>query len=144
MLLSQTCKYAIRAVMHLAERDSEDPELCKDIARELDVPASFLAKILQDLVRHRLLVSFKGRGGGFSLARSARQIRLLDVVEAAEGSPMGEVCVLGLPRCSEESPCQVHSEWRAIKADIMQMLSAKSVQQIVDEAASKRPAGEQQ
>ncbi len=139
MLLSQTSKYAIRAVMHLTDADSDEPQLCKDIARELEVSASFLAKILSDLVRHHLLVSFRGRGGGFSLARPAGGIKLLDVVEAA-GSPLDEACVLGLPKCSEESPCPVHCEWRSIKTDIIHLLSAKSVQQIVDEAAGKRSA----
>ena len=81
-MLSQACKYAIRAVLHLAERASGDPRLCKDIARELDVPADYLAKILQALVRHGHMASSKGRGGGFRLNRSADEIRLLDIVEA--------------------------------------------------------------
>ena len=76
-MLSQACKYAIRAVLYLAQRGGKDPLLCKEIASELDVPEQFLAKIMQDLVRHKLLVSFKGRRGGFNLLRSTRQISLL-------------------------------------------------------------------
>ncbi len=133
-MLSQVCKYAIRAVLYLAERGDSDPLLCKEIASELGVPEQFLAKILQDLVRYKLLVSFKGRRGGFNLLRSTREITLLEIVEAVDGRVFGQECFLGFTTCSEESPCHVHEEWSEIKLNIMQMLSQKSVQQFADEA----------
>ncbi len=135
-MLSQACKYAIRAVLHLAERASGDPRLCKDIARELDVPADYLAKILQALVRHGHMASSKGRGGGFRLNRSADEIRLLDIVEAVDGRVFNTECFLGFELCDEDSPCQVHSEWTAIKRDIVQMLTEKTLRQFADEAAA--------
>ncbi len=137
-MLSQACKYAIRAVLHLAERDTTAPQLCKIIASELEVPEYFLAKILQDLVRNGILVSFKGRGGGFSLERSTDEIGRVDIVEAVDGRVFGEECFLGFKTCDPETPCQVHAQWSAIKDDILQMLSEKTVQRFADEAAAGR------
>ena len=135
-MLTQACKYAIRATLHLAERSSGDPQLCKDIARELDVPADYLAKILQALVRNGHMASSKGRGGGFRLNHSTDEIRLVDIVQAVDGRVFGSECFLGFKVCDEESPCQLHSEWAAIKEDIVQMLSEKTLQQFADEAAA--------
>ena len=137
-MLSQACKYAIRAVLYLAERDSGTPRLCKGIASELDVPEHFLAKILQDLVRNGILVSFKGRGGGFSVNRSTDEIGLVEIVEAVDGRVFGEESFLGFNTCSEEMPCQMHTQWVPIKRDIMRMLSEKTLQQFADEAAADR------
>ena len=121
MLLSQSAKYALRATIYLAE-SGDGPHLARDIAKALDVPAQYLAKILQDLARHGLLVSAKGRGGGFRLALPASQIELLQVVRAIDGEQFGQGCALGLPDCSDEAPCALHSAWGRLRADILGML----------------------
>lgn len=132
MILSQACKYGLQAVLYLAEHGSE-PILRKEIAEKLDIPPFFLAKILQDLSRRGLLLSYKGRGGGFTLARPAGNIRLIDVVEAIEGTGFSDECVLGLPDCSDESACAVHAKWKLAKAEILSMLGEKSVKELVSE-----------
>ena len=134
MILSRACKYGLQAVLHLARHD-ERPLLSKEIAQALSIPQHFLAKILQDLSRRGLLQSFKGRGGGFQLARSADEIKLLDVVETIEGGEFDAGCVLGLRECSEEKACPVHYQWKEIKAQIFSMLSDKSVKGLLDDTA---------
>ncbi len=121
MFLSQSAKYALRASIYLAE-NGDGPHLSRDIAEALDVPAQYLAKILQDLARNGLLVSAKGRGGGFRLALPPSQIELLRVVRAIEGDRFGEGCALGLPDCSETSPCALHVAWKRLKGDVIGML----------------------
>lgn len=132
MLLSQTCKYAIRAALHLAQHDAT-PLLSRDIARALDVPEHFLAKVLQDLARARLLHSTKGRGGGFRLAQPASDIKLLEIVQAIEGPYFGDGCVLGLPECSNENACPLHYQWVEVKTSILQLLAQKSLGELVAE-----------
>jgi Rrf2 family protein len=122
----------MQAVIYLA-RHNAAPVLSRRIAEELGIPQHFLAKILQDLTRRGLLQSFKGRGGGFQLARSASAIRLLDVVEAIDGREFIDGCVLGLPECSTESACLVHSQWSLIKARIMTMLGEKSLDELIED-----------
>lgn len=137
MLLSQACQYGLRAVLYLA-MDNTEPVLSKEIATKLHIPPHFLAKILQDLSRRGLLLSFKGRGGGFRLARPADRIKLEDIVLAIEGESFGKKCVLGLAECNEEIPCPVHTQWAPIKEEIWRMLRGKDILQLVREAAQAR------
>jgi Rrf2 family transcriptional regulator, iron-sulfur cluster assembly transcription factor len=131
MMISQACKYGLRAMVYLAE-NGQDPVLSRDIAHELSIPEHFLAKILQDLSKNKLLASFKGRGGGFRLAREADGIRLLDVIEAIDGPHFGQACLLGLPACASEVPCPLHYQWSDIKGSILDMLGLTSIQHVVD------------
>ena len=131
MLLSQACKYGLRAMVRLAA-NGEAPALSRDIAHALQIPEHFLAKILQDLSRNRLLESFKGRGGGFRLARAPGTIKLLEVVEAIEGPQFGQSCLLGLPRCSDEAPCPLHYQWSDLRVTILHMLEETSIQHVLE------------
>ena len=126
MILSQACKYGLQAVIYLAQQDPRSPVPSKEIAEDLDIPQYFLAKILHGLNRQGLLKSFKGRGGGFSLARAADSISPLEVVEAIEGRGFIDGCVLGT-ECSERAVCVVHPQWSAIRSQIIAMLGGKSV-----------------
>ena len=135
MILSRACKYGLQAVLHLARYDDR-PVLSKEIAQALDIPQHFLAKILQDLARHGLLQSFKGRGGGFKLARPANKIKLLEVVETIEGGDFDDGCVLGLRECSDEQACPVHYQWKEIKNQILGMLTEKDVKGLLESTAA--------
>lgn len=121
MILNQASKYGLRAAIHLA-RHTDHPQLSRDIAAALNVPAQYLAKILQDLARHGVLTSAKGRGGGFRLAKPAVEVELLSVVRAIEGQHFGEGCVLGLPECSSDDPCPLHEQWGTIRDSLLKML----------------------
>jgi Rrf2 family transcriptional regulator, iron-sulfur cluster assembly transcription factor len=133
MIISQACKYGLRAMVHLAQH-SEEPVLSRDIAKELQIPEHFLAKILQDLSKNKLLLSFKGRGGGFKLARQPQSIKLLEVVEAIDGPQFGQGCLLGLPECRDEAPCPLHYQWSDIKGSILHMLEQTSIQHVLEES----------
>ena len=121
MLLSKGSKYALRAAIHLAQHMGE-PQLSRDIAQALGIPAQYLAKVLQDLARHGILRSMKGRGGGFQLALPPERLDLMTIVRAMEGEHFGEGCALGLPQCSAEDPCPLHDQWEHIRAGFMGML----------------------
>ncbi len=129
MFLSQSAKYALRATIYLAE-NGVGPHLSRDIAEALNVPSQYLAKILQDLARNGLLISAKGRGGGFRLALPPAQIELLSVVRAIEGERFGEGCALGLPDCSEEAPCALHSAWKRLRGDLLGMLQSTHLSEL--------------
>ncbi|MEZ5361602.1 MAG: Rrf2 family transcriptional regulator [Bryobacterales bacterium] len=85
MLFSRSVDYAIQALGRLAEASEGEQVMARVIAEEERLPAFFLAKTLQNLARHGLLKSTKGPTGGFSLAKPAAKIRILDVVEALDG-----------------------------------------------------------
>ena len=77
IMFSKACKYAIRAVLYLSVHSSEDQKLgAREIAEAIDVPKPYLAKILQQLSKHKLISSSKGTGGGFYLTERDRGITL--------------------------------------------------------------------
>jgi Rrf2 family protein len=106
-MLSKTAEYALRAVVCLA-RDCEHSESADRLAELTKVPRRYLNKVLQDLARTQLVISRSGPGGGYSLARSADQITILDVINAV--SPLERIrhCPLGLP--SHTTLCPLHRE----------------------------------
>ena len=136
MLFSQSCKYAIRALVHLSNK-RDDPHLSREIAGEIQVPEHFLAKILQDLARHHLLDSFKGRGGGFRLARPPEQISLGEIVLAVDGNGLTENCLLGLPNCSAESPCPMHDWWALQRRELKEVLEGQSLADLAHNETAK-------
>jgi Rrf2 family protein len=134
MPLSQATRYGIRAVLYLAEQPGERPLISRQIAKALRVPEPFLAKILQQLSKRGVLRSFKGRGGGFVLARSASQVHLGEVVEAVEGAEFGEKCILGLDACSAEDPCPLHAQWHRFKTEMLEVMRLQSIEEVMQKS----------
>ncbi len=108
------------------------------IAERIDAPPNYLGKLLRDMVRDGLVESQKGPGGGFRLARDPRKIRLLDVVESIEQITRWDGCFLGFPECSEDKPCALHLRWKQLRDDYLEMLSATTIDDLVNHSAAKR------
>ena len=87
MLYSKSSEYAIQAMVYLAEVKSKEPVLTKNIAKEYNIPYQFLAKIVQTLVKHRLVKATRGRTGGINLYQDASKIYLSQIVDAIDGPP---------------------------------------------------------
>jgi Rrf2 family protein len=94
-MFSQTAEYALRAVVYLASRHGE-PRTAQQIAEVTNVPAGYLAKVVQGLSRAGLLHSQRGLGGGFTLATPAERLTVLDVVQAVDPIRRIKSCPLGL------------------------------------------------
>lgn len=113
MLLSNTCTYGIRAAMLVSARTGTDKTeylSIKQIARQLDVSFYFLTKVLQVLTHARIMESHKGPSGGVRLARPAKSIVLMDIVEAMNEEDVFESCIMGLPDCTDANPCPLHKK----------------------------------
>ena len=95
MKLNRAIAYALEALTYLADAGRGRPLASHDIARARGIPEKFLLKTLLPLVRARLLDSLRGPNGGYRLARPAKGISLLEVVEALEGPICGDVSVEG-------------------------------------------------
>lgn len=94
-MFSQTVEYALRAVVHLADK-SPEARTTGQIATATKVPKPYLSKVLQGLIRAGLARSQRGIGGGITLTKSPEDLTILEVVEAVE--PLGRIrtCPLGL------------------------------------------------
>lgn len=127
MILSRTSQYAVQAMIYMATQPPGTPVLNKDIAARLNVPAPYLAKILQNLSRGGLLDSFRGRLGGFCLRDEAAHMSLMQLLQLTEGADFTQSCLLGLKRCSDETACPVHVRWLPIKEKVIDMLNELSL-----------------
>ena len=137
MLFSKACEYGIRAMMYMASRGDTEPVLVRVVADAIRIPSPFLSKIVQTLTRHGLMVSQKGPGGGVVLGRPAEAISVIEVVEAIDGLDLTKTCVLGIPRCSDDEPCPMHEQWGAIRREIVEMLSSRSIAEFAAELGDR-------
>ena len=129
-MFSQTSEYAIRALIEIATRAEGEHVFAAELGERLNLPHHYLAKILQQLVRTRVLKSIRGRSGGFGLARPASSIRLRDIVEPFEDLKKCEECILGQPVCSEAGACPLHDFWKDVRERYLEELKTKSLEDL--------------
>ena len=106
MKLTQATDYAFRAVLYLSKLPGEKVVEARVIAEHEQIPIRFMLRILLMLVRAGIVNSFRGVGGGYALAKTPRQITLLDVVEAIEGPICISSCLLAPDECNKGNPGQ--------------------------------------
>ena len=136
-MLSKTTEYALRAVVYIALNDAQGVKVgIKEIAKELELPAHFMGKILQDLVRKGVISSVKGPGGGFFLHRAASDINLLEVVQVIDGLEAFRRCGMGMKQCSDTHPCPLHNDIKAYRDQMLKVFSTKTIQDLVDGISS--------
>ena len=109
----------------------------KEIAREIGAPEHFIAKILQDLCKHGLLLSLKGPTGGFYLDKNSLTRSLAEIVKVIDGDKLYTGCALGLPVCSEKMPCPLHNQFKKVRTDIYNMLQNAQLSELQEQLESK-------
>lgn len=137
MLWSSACDYAIRAATHLSEQPDSLVQL-KDIARQERIPAPFVGKILQSLVRADILRSVRGPHGGYGLARPPQDVTLLMIVAAVDGTRSLESCTVGLGLCSHDALCPLHDAFKPVRDSIRAYLERTTLADMTRALAGKR------
>lgn len=133
-MFSKTCEYAIRAMIFIAQQSKDGSKVgIRDIARGIDSPEHFIAKILQELGRKGVVQSLKGPAGGFYLDSTGRKTTLATIVKAVDGEEIFSGCGLGLKQCSDKYPCPLHHAFIRIRKDISNMLNRTKVGDLQDE-----------
>lgn len=123
MELTRKGDYAIRGIIYLASQPPNKISLLSEIASEVDVPQTFLAKIFQQFSKTGIVKSFRGTGGGFLLAGPPESITLLQVVEAVEGPILPNRCVLKKGECERDVSCTVHPVWHQVQQQVRDILA---------------------
>lgn len=135
-MLSNTCKYGIRAIIFIASR-AEKPEKTglKLIADELKIPQPYLAKILQTLVKKKILDSSKGPHGGFSIIRNISKLTLLDIIMAIDGEVFNDCCFITGGKCSfeltDKKHCMLHTDLDKERIRIKKYYGSKTIDGIL-------------
>jgi len=95
-MISQTAEYALRAIVFLADQGGK-PRTTAQIADATQIPAGYLAKVMQSLSRVRLVNSQRGLNGGFTLAKDPSDLSMLEIIKAVDPIRRFDECPLGVP-----------------------------------------------
>ncbi|MBI2729560.1 MAG: Rrf2 family transcriptional regulator [Sphingobacteriales bacterium] len=137
-MFSKATEYALRAVIYIAQKGSAEKKLgLAEIAKAIDSPQSFTAKILQQLTSgNKIVSSARGPNGGFYISDKAKKLPVRSVLNVMGEGEVLEKCVLGLKRCSEVNPCPMHAQYKLIKPQLIKLFHTKTIQTLADEITS--------
>lgn len=138
--LTKKADYGLMAMRHLAEHSAEGALSAKDVAEAYGIPAEMLAKILQKLVKAKLLQSSHGINGGYALARDARTISAFEVIKAIDGQLFITSCFKVDGECEQSPRCTVREPLRMVNESIQQVLERISIADMARDAARQRRA----
>ncbi len=130
MELTRKGEYAIRGILYLAQQPPGKVSLISEIAEATGAPQTFLAKIFQSFAKLGLINSYRGTGGGFTLARPAADITMREVVEAVEGPIIPNRCLIGNGVCERGKECRVHPVWRKVQTQVVQILDSVTIEEL--------------
>lgn len=136
-MFTRACEYALRAVLYISIKSVNGSRLgIPEIAKEIDAPQPFTAKILQTLTREGIISSIKGPNGGFFIDPKSKPVTLNSIVRAIDGTDDAlHTCTLGLKECSDKYPCPIHGEVKAYKTHLRKVMRETTVQSLVESLA---------
>lgn len=137
VIFSKTCELGLQAVLFLSIKKEKRIFTAAEVSKELKVPKEYVSKVMQILTESGIIGSKKGKNGGFYLAKSPGNIKLIDIVEAIDGLEIFSNCVLGFPGCSSDNPCPVHEKWGRLRDDAYKMLSTETLEQLKEKTLHK-------
>jgi len=123
MQIPRRVDYGLRAIIYLARQDPEKCSSIAEISSQQSIPKKFLEKIIQDLMRTGLIRSKRGSCGGYSLARSPKEISFHDVIEAIEGPIVVNACMDEDTCCDQLSRCAMVSVWSEIQCKMTEVFT---------------------
>ena len=137
-MFSKATEYALRATIYIAQKSSKENKLSiAEIAKAIDSPVSFTAKIIQSLTPNdKLISSVRGPNGGFYITEKAKKLSVRAVLMAMGESEILDKCVLGLNKCSETKPCPMHNQYKTIKHQLISLFETKTIQQLAEEMSN--------
>lgn len=135
-MLSQKARYALHALIVLAERSGDEPMQIADVAEEARVPRKFLEQILLDLKKRGIVRSQRGRAGGYLLGKPAKEISFADVIRVIDGPLALAPCVSvtayhKCEDCVDEATCSIRKVLLAARDATAQVLESRTIAQAV-------------
>jgi Rrf2 family protein len=141
--MSRKARYALRALYALSADDTRGPVLIADLAEREKIPRKFLEAILLELKNAGVLKSKKGKGGGYSLARSPDRITMGEVIRVIDGplAPIPCVSERSFVRCEEcvdETTCGTRQVMKKVRDAIAVILDGTTLADVLTQIARSR------
>lgn len=130
-MFNKETEYALRSLVYIQHQNYQNlrPGI-EEIAKEIEAPQAYTAKILQRMVRLGFVNSIKGKGGGFIFDESKPEVTLKQLILATEGAKILEGCGFGMKYCNAENPCPLHDQFGPIRDSINRLVSEETIQSL--------------
>lgn len=134
-MFNKETEYALRSLVYIQTQNfSHRKPGIEEIAKEIDAPRFFTAKILQRLVKNQFIQSIKGKGGGFFFKENSDELPIKELIIITEGSKVLESCGFGLKNCDCENPCPLHEQFAPIRQAINKLVRTETIQSLARKA----------
>jgi Rrf2 family protein len=142
-MISKKTKYALQALLLLAREYGEGPLLISEVAKHERIPKKFLEYILLQLKNSGILLSRKGKGGGYCLAKDPAEISVGRVIRLLDGplAPVPCVSVMAYEKCQEcrdEQTCGIRLVMKEVRDAIAEILDHTSLQDMLNRSEAER------
>ena len=130
-MFNKETEYALRGLVYIQLQNNygRRPGLV-EIAKEIEAPPFYTAKILQRLARQGDIHSLKGKGGGFYFDPQKPELSIRELLDATEGSKIITACGFGLKDCNGSNPCPLHEKYAPIREAIEKLVSLETIQSL--------------
>ncbi|MCA9267680.1 MAG: Rrf2 family transcriptional regulator [Planctomycetales bacterium] len=136
-MITQTAEYALRAMVYLADRDGA-PRTNAQIAEATEIPAGYLAKVMQSLSRARLVHSRRGLNGGFTLAKDIKELTILEIVDVVDPIRRFPECPLGIASHGK-TLCPLHRRLDDAGAMVEESFAHTTLADLLDVPRQRKP-----
>lgn len=137
MKLSTKTRYAVRAIIELAQNGGKQPLQLKIIAKRQNISVKYLEQLMAVLKSAGFIRSIRGSKGGYVLAKAPKQIKLNEVLHLLEGPITTVECVENEDCCARAADCAARQLWMQVQQAIENVLQSTTLQDLVDMAKSE-------
>ena len=136
MRLTTKGRFAVTAMIDLAMRQHQGPVTLAGISQRQKISLSYLEQLFGKLRRHELVDSTRGPGGGYTLARSAKEVTVADIIFAVD-EPIDATQCGGKENCTDDGQCMTHELWSTLNKKIVEFLDSISLAEMVEQQRSR-------
>jgi len=137
-MFNKETEYALRGLVYIKLQNLKERRPgTSEVAREIEAPPFYTAKILQRLVRFGFLESLKGKGGGFFFDTDKPDLQLINLISSTEGDRSYSGCGFGHKHCDSDNPCPLHEKYTSIRESINKLISEETVQSLAEKVYRK-------
>ena len=130
-MFNKETEYALRGLVYIQLQNIKGrrPGIA-EIAKEIEAPQFFTAKILHRMVKHGFVQSLKGKGGGFYFDKYKEDIPIQELINVTEGTKVLTGCGFGLKHCDANNPCPLHEQYAPIREAINKLVLTETIQSL--------------
>jgi len=119
----------------MANNQDESLMNATELSKRLHIPYKYLTKLMTDIVKAGLVVSIRGRDGGYSFAKPPSEILVENILEIFHDSIQDQQCVLGIGFCNSKCKCSLHDQWMEPKLLMQKMFRESTLEAIAGEGS---------